>query len=133
MLRCLTVVIVASLLFGCATQAATSGRIVLQDQTTPAAVSINSHDRALIGEYYGSKRKKGMPPGLAKRGGDLPPGLAKRETLPPGLQREPLPFDLERQLSVLPSGYVRVRVGRDIALLDNRTHALIDAVYGVAF
>lgn len=119
-------------LTGCATHAATSGRVVLQDGTSQVTVSFNERDRALIHDYY-SKQKKKMPPGLAKREGKLPPGLAKRETLPPGLQREALPFELERQLTPLPSGYVRLRVERDIVLLDNRTRVIVDVIHGVAF
>ena len=58
-------------------------------------------ERRMIDEYYrrGEKRKsKGLPPGLAKRGGNLPPGLQKHlqknGQLPPGLQKrlEPLPW-----------------------------------------
>src|ERR1051325_4401629 len=104
---------------GCATQAATSGRIVIQDSGTHAAVSFNEHDRALIQNYYG-QRRTGLPPGWAKREGNLPPGLAKRETLPPGLRGDALPYDLERQLASLPAGYVRMRVGSDVVLLDGR-------------
>jgi hypothetical protein len=118
-------------LAGCAAIGATSGRVVIKDQETQVAVSFSSYDRALIEEYYG-KQKKRLPPGLAKRRGGLPPGLAKRDTLPPGLQRDPLPRELEAQLATLPSGYVRVRVGQDIVLLDGRTHVVIDVIYGVA-
>lgn len=123
--------LVAVLSAGCALDAATSGRVVLQDGNTQVAVSINARDRALIEEYY-STRRRGLPPGLAKRGGNLPPGLAKRETLPPGLHGESLPVDLERQLAPLPNGYVRLRIGKDIVLLDGRTRVVIDAVWGVA-
>lgn len=134
MLRRYSIVFVfAALVAGCALSAATSGRVVLQDGNgyTQVAVSINARDRALIEEYY-SARRKSLPPGLAKRHGNLPPGLAKRDTLPPGLRGESLPVDLERQLTPLPSGYIRLRVGRDVVLLDNRTRVVIDVAYGVA-
>jgi len=127
--RLVLIVLVASIA-GCATHAATSGRVVLQDRNTQVVVSINERDRALIDAYYGRK-KKGLPPGLAKRAGGLPPGLAKRDRLPPGLREEPLPAELDRQLTALPSGYIRVRVGRDIVLLDRRTRVIFDVVYGV--
>ena len=67
-------------------------------------------ERRAIEDYYrriNDKKKpktKGLPPGLAKRGGDLPPGLQKKlerdGQLPPGLQKrmEPLPVDLDRRL-----------------------------------
>ena len=122
----------AALIAGCAAIGATSGRVVIQDQNTQVAVTFSSRDRALIEEYYGKTKKK-LPPGLAKRKGGLPPGLAKRDTLPPGLQRDPLPNELEVQLTALPSGYVRVRVGQDIVLLDGRTRVVFDVIYGVAF
>ena len=119
---------------GCASIAATSGRVVIQDDKKNSVdVAINAHDRALIDSYYASKKKKkGAPPGHAKRDGALPPGLAKRATLPPGLQRESLPYDLERQLTPLPSGYVRVRVNHDVALLEQRTSVVLDVLHGVA-
>jgi hypothetical protein len=68
---------------------------------------------------------------LAKRGGNLPPGLAKRDRLPPGLQGDALPYELERKLSRLPSSYVRVRIGQDIVLMDRNTRVVFDVVYGV--
>jgi hypothetical protein len=125
-----------ALVAGCAALTATSGRVVIQDQNTQVAVSFSSRDRALIDEYYGKKekkKKKNLPPGLAKRKGGLPPGLAKRDTLPPGLRRDPLPDELEVQRTTLPSGYIRARVGQDIVLLDGRTRVVIDVIYEVAF
>ncbi len=80
---------------------------------------------------------KGMPPGLAKRGGDLPPGLKKKDRLPPGLAKrdrmpddvhyEPLPRELEVKLTPLPDkNYVRVRVGKDIVLFNTKTRVVFD-------
>lgn len=129
--RHLTALALAAFVAGCATHAMTSGRVVVQDRDTQVVVSINEHDRALIEKYY-ARKKKGLPPGLAKRQGGLPPGLAKRNQLPPGLRGDPLPAELDRQLTALPRGYVRVRIGHDIVLLDNRTRVVLDVVYGVA-
>lgn len=129
--RCLAALTLAVFVSGCATHAMTSGRVVVRDGNSEIAVSINERDRALITEYYGSKNKR-LPPGLAKRKGGLPPGLAKRDKLPPGLESEPLPVELERRLTRLPDGYVRVRIGHDIVLLDGRTRVIVDVVYGVA-
>ena len=121
---------------GCATHAATSGRVVIQDQNATVDVAINHHDRAVIRDYYtnlkSKQKKKGLPPGLAKRDGGLPPGLAKRDKLPPGLQSEPLPYELEGKLSHLPESYVRVRVGQDVVLMNQKTRVVFDVVYGVA-
>ena len=119
---------------GCATHAMTSGRVVIQDENATVDVAINHHDRTVIRDYYtkvGGKQK-GLPPGLAKRNGGLPPGLAKRDKLPPGLQSAPLPYDLEGRLTRLPESYVRVRIGRDIVLMDKRTRVVFDVMYGAA-
>jgi len=126
-------ILAALLLSGCASYTATSGRVVIKDDETSIDVRIGDRDQALIRDYYkSSKHKKDLPPGLAKRGGNLPPGLAKRDKLPPGLQGEPLPHDLEKQLTRLPSSYVRVRIGQDIVLMNGKTRVMVDVVYGVA-
>jgi hypothetical protein len=117
------------MLAGCATQAATSGRVVIRDDTGVVDIRIDDRDRGYIHDYY--RGGKGLPPGLAKRGGHLPPGLAKRDRLPPGLQGDALPHELERKLSRLPSSYVRVRVGQDIVLMDRNTRVVLDVVYGI--
>jgi hypothetical protein len=97
-------------------------------------------ERRIIEQYYrrGAKGKaKGLPPGLAKRGGNLPPGLQKQlqknGQLPPGLQKriEPLPVELSRQLPPLPEHWDRVIVERDIILLDRRTNRILDIIEDV--
>jgi hypothetical protein len=99
-----------------------------------------AEERRIIEEYYhkGSKRKqKGLPPGLAKRGGKLPPGLQKKldkdGKLPPGLQKrlEPLPIDLDRRLPWLPEYWERVILERDIILIDRRTERILDIIENV--
>jgi hypothetical protein len=124
----------ALMLSGCASYTATSGQVVIKDDDKMIDVRIGDNDRALIENHYkkSKKHKKGLPPGLAKRGGNLPPGLAKHDKLPPGLQGDPLPYDLERRLTKLPSSYVRVRIGQDIVLMDGKTRVVLDVVYGVA-
>ena len=134
MSRFLLLVLLTGLVSGCATHTLTSGRIVLQDENSVIDVSISDHDRALIRNYYKryKKKRRGLPPGLAKRRGNLPPGLAKRDTLPPGLRGEPLPRALEERLSPLPSSYVRVVIGQDIVLMNKKTRVVFDVIYGVA-
>ena len=99
-----------------------------------------AEERRIIEDYYhkGSKRKrKGLPPGLAKRGGRLPPGLQKqldeKGRLPPGLQKrlEPLPVDLDRRLPRLPEHWDRVILERDIILIDRRTQRILDIIENV--
>jgi hypothetical protein len=123
------------MLGGCASYSATSGQVVIRDDSGVVNVRIDSRDRAVIESFYKniSRRQKGMPPGLAKRNGNLPPGLAKRDELPPGLQGEPLPYELEKELRKFPSTYVRLRVGRDIVLMDRKSRIIFDVVYGVAY
>jgi hypothetical protein len=97
-------------------------------------------ERRIIQEYYhkGKKGKqKGLPPGLAKRGGNLPPGLQKQldknGKLPPGLQKrlEPLPVDLDRRLPRLPEYWERVILERDIILIDRRTNRILDIIENI--
>ena len=97
-------------------------------------------EKRLIEQYFSGGKKskvKGLPPGLAKRGGNLPPGLQKQlqrnGQLPPGLQKrlEPLPVDLDRQLPKLPEYLERVIVERDIILLDRRTNRILDIIENV--
>lgn len=99
-----------------------------------------AEEKRLIEQYYRSGKKpktKGLPPGLAKRGGSLPPGLQrkleKNGELPPGLQKrlEPLPADLASQLPRLPEYWERVIVERDVILLDRRTNRILDIIEDV--
>ena len=75
-----------------------------------------------------------MPPGLAKKH-NLPPGLQKHikknGQLPPDLHKRNLPVDLEQELSPLPKGYVRVKVGGDVVLMDEKTRVVVDVIWGV--
>ncbi len=121
----------------------------LVPQQLVLALDTNRSDRFLpeerraIEDYYRKKddkkkkSKKGLPPGLAKRGGNLPPGLQKKlerdGQLPPGLQKrmEPLPVDLDRRLPRLPDNWQRVVVERDIILIDRRTNRILDIIEDV--
>ncbi len=133
MYRHLLAALLAAATTACATYTATSGRVVLKDGKRVVDIAFNDRDREVIERYYRHTRPRrtGLPPGLAKRAGNLPPGLAKRDTLPPGLRTEPLPYELEAKLSPLPSAYVRVRIGRDIVLMNRKTHVIFDVIHGV--
>ena len=100
----------------------------------------SAEERRIIEDYYRKgkqSKKKGLPPGLAKRGGNLPPGLQKKldrdGKLPPGLQKrlEPLPTDLDRRLPRLPEHWERVILERDIILVDRRTNRILDIIENV--
>jgi hypothetical protein len=95
-------------------------------------------ERRIIEHYYRSGGpSKGLPPGLAKRGGKLPPGLQKHleknGRLPPGLQKrlEPLPQDLEARLPRLPDSWERVILDRDVILVDQRSNRILDILENV--
>jgi hypothetical protein len=113
----------------------TSGKVVVRDRDTTVAVVFSNRDREIIADYY-SGRKKNLPPGLAKKK-RLPPGLEKQVRrngeLPPGLQREALPPDLERRLPKLPDDYVRIIVGTDIVLQNTRTKVVVDIIKNIAY
>jgi hypothetical protein len=107
---------------------ATSGAVVVEDENTRVDVVFSEHDRYAIRDYYGRHH---LPPGLAKRS-SLPPGLQKqiqrRGQLPPGLRGDRLPDELEGRLSRLPEGYVRLRVGVDVVLMNTRTRVITDVM-----
>lgn len=90
----------------------------------------NEDVREIQGYYRGGP--SGLPPGLAKRGGDLPPGLEKKlrrdGQLPPGLQKriEPFPVELERRLPPLRRGLSRGVLGGRAVIYDPRSMAIVD-------
>ena len=95
-------------------------------------------ERRIIEHYFRSSGpSKGLPPGLAKRGGKLPPGLQKHldknGRLPPGLQKrlEPLPQDLNLRLPPLPDYWERVILERDVILVDRRTNRILDIIENI--
>ncbi len=87
-------------------------------------------DRDVIRNFYSTSR--GLPPGLAKRGGDLPPGLAKQLQrnghLPPGLEKRlsPFPVELERRLPPLRSGLMRGIIGGSAVIVNKKTSVILD-------
>ena len=105
--------------------------VLAKDKGHPA--SFLPEERQIIIEYFGSP-SSGLPPGLAKRGGNLPPGLQKHlvrnGTLPPGLQKrlQPFPVELDRRLPRLPRIWVRVILGRHAILLERRTNRILDLI-----
>lgn len=94
-------------------------------------IEIGSRDRETITKYYAA-HPAGLPPGLAKRGGDLPPGLDKQlrrnGTLPPGLQKklEPVPVALSRQIARPPSGYNWFVLGAHIVIMNKERNLIGD-------
>lgn len=121
-------VLFGGMLGGCATYPSTSGRVVVEGENSRVEVVFSDRDRHLIREYY---HRHQLPPGLAKRS-SLPPGLQKqvqrRGQLPPGLRGDRLPGELEVTLSSLPEGYVRLRVGVDVVLMNTHTRVILDVI-----
>jgi len=78
-----------------------------------------------------SKKHKGLPPGLAKKG-TLPPGLAKQLArnghLPPGLEYRGLPQELMRQLPPLDARYGYVIVDNRVMLIQRASNLILDVL-----
>jgi hypothetical protein len=111
-----------------------SGRI---KQALPESELVfTEQERIFIKDWFRRRGRSGLPPGLAKRD-RLPPGLEKqlreRGTLPPGLQKKihPLPYELERELRRLPTGYKRVIIGGNIILMEEKTAVIYDILRDV--
>lgn len=135
-----------------------SGRIEIGTRNVSVTVAFGERDERRIREYYGRKRhehrgdrayaddrhrgdegrkqRKNMktPPGLARKD-RLPPGLErklrKNAPLPPGLRGRLLPHDLERALHPLPEPYVRVKMERDVLIMDRETSMVVDILHDV--
>ena len=101
----------------------------------PSEPVFTTQERTLITRWFTTNRSN-LPPGLAKRE-TLPPGLEKqlreRGTLPPGLQKkiQPLPVELERQLSPIPTGYRRVVIAGNVIVMNPTTGLIYDIVRNV--
>ena len=133
-LSCLMLV---ALMAGCATTPTVdSGTVAIENKDMSAVIVFSDNDRGKIRNYYKNiKKTKTMPPGLAKKQ-ELPPGLQKHIArygeLPPGLEGRRLPLDLEGGLSRLPAGYVRLRVGGDVVLMNEKTRVVLDVIWDVS-
>jgi Ni/Co efflux regulator RcnB len=111
------------------------GTIAVENKDFSASVIFSANDREKIISHYKSGRgNKKLPPGLAKKQ-ELPPGLQKHikkhGKLPPGLEEKRLPDTLERTLARLPEGYVRMKVGGDVVLMNEKTRVVFDVVWDV--
>ena len=120
-------------LTGCETQPR-YGEVGVRDRDFEARVVFSDRDRVLIREYYAPPRR-GLPPGLAKKG-KVPPGHAMRlnrgHAVPPDYRWQSMPHELEHRLSRLPEGYVRVIIGADIGIMNVRTRVVMDVMEDIA-
>lgn len=123
----------ALVLAGCETHPR-YGEVEVRDRDYNVRVVFSDRDRALIREYYAPHRR-GLPPGLAKKG-KVPPGHAMKlhrgAPIPEGYMWRPLPSELENRLSRLPDGYVRVIVDAHVGIMQVRTHVIFDLLEDVA-
>ncbi|MEW6253421.1 MAG: hypothetical protein AB1482_06210 [Pseudomonadota bacterium] len=114
---------------GCET-AAVRGDVRVHDRDLDVRVVFTDSDRRILREYY-RVDYRALPPGLAKQG-KLPPGhayrLRVRQPIPPEVRWSPLPLDLDRQLSRLPDGYVRIVVGGSVAIMHVHTRVIVDLI-----
>ena len=107
----------------------------VREALPPAEPIFTTQERTVITNWF-VRNRSGLPPGLAKRE-TLPPGLEKqlreRGTLPPGLQKkiQPLPVELEHQLTALPTGYRRVVIAGNVIVMNPTTGLIYDIVRNV--
>ncbi len=103
------------------------------DEQAPQVVVFHSDHRRVIHDYY-RVNPAGLPPGLAKRGGDLPPGLAKQLRrnghLPPGLEKKMVPFpeELDRRFPPLPPHHRRYFIGDRAIIYDHGSGSIVDVL-----
>ena len=125
-------IFVLSLISGCATYP-DYANVEIRGEDVWFKVSFSDKDTRLIRDHYKLKHKR-LPPGLAKKD-KLPPGLEKqlkrKGKLPPGLSNRLLPLELTQKLSPLPRGYMRIKVGGDVMLIDEFTRVIVDIIYNV--
>lgn len=135
-----SVLLLSLMLAGCATTqtggpTVDSGAVIVAGEDFKAAIVFGDSDRRKIRDYYrGQYKAKPLPPGLAKKHPSHPGlrnHLEKYGQLPPGIETHRLPIDLERTLRRLPDGYLRVRVGGDILLMNERTRYVLDMIFDV--
>lgn len=124
-----------AILMGCASYPHVDSSIFkIENDDLHVQVAFGDHDRRAIHDYYANKgtKQKGLPPGLARKR-KLPAGLKKQleknGKLPPGLSKRHLPSELEERLSRLPKGYVRLKVGGDIVLMNEKTEVIVDIIH----
>ena len=66
-------------------------------------------------------KKKDLPPGIAKK-------LERGGTMPPGIAKQYLPHELDRDLPPAPHGYERRVVGSDVLLVEINTGRIADII-----
>lgn len=135
-MRHILILLLGLLLGGCASYTATSGRVVIKDDTTATsghavpkndsaavAVRFSAGDRTAITDYY----RKSPTHSAA---GSLP--LLRGGWLAADARAEPLPPALERKLSPIPASHARQKVGRDAVIIEKKSRLIADVIFDVA-
>ncbi len=95
-------------------------------------ISFGDKNRVVIREYLVRECGPHCPPGLAKKhNGCLPPGIAKKHYVigqPIYSGWAPVAPDLMMVLEPAPMGYQYVQVDKDVLLISEASHKVIDAV-----
>lgn len=131
LLACITLAALTGLA-GCETSPR-HGDVRVQGRDYDVRVVFSDADRRIIRDYYHVDTSR-LPPGLTKKG-KVPPGHAykmqRQRSLPSDISWGYLPPEVERRLSRLPDGYVRIVIGADVAILHTRTRVVIDLLEGI--
>lgn len=114
-----------ALLNGC-TLTPTRGAVQIHSDNVALKLGFNDFDRHHIHRYYGypHKHRKPLPPGYYKR-------FHRHKPLPRNYYPRPLPWELERRLSALPSDYIRVIIGNDVVLMNRHTRVVYDILWSI--
>lgn len=105
---------------------ASRGMVETHSDNLHMRLVFTDYDRQHIFRYFGHPRRPHgrIPPGHYKR-------FHRHKPLPRGLHPRPIPRELDRRLSPLPSGYVRVIIGDDIAIMNTRTRVIYDVIWSI--
>lgn len=102
------------------------------DNDISVRISFGNNDRVVIRDYLVREYAPNCPPGLAKKhNGCLPPGIAKKRYVvgqPLRVEWVPVSPDLMMVLQPVPVGYQYVQVDKDVLLISEASHKVIDAV-----
>jgi hypothetical protein len=105
--------------------------IVRVEQVHPAVAAANATERSIL--FTGADRqavdaffRRYGSPSADGKGEPRRDPLLVRSRLPADADLRPLPFALNAKLPALPEGYQRLIVGRDLLLLERRTHTIVD-------
>jgi Ni/Co efflux regulator RcnB len=81
-------------------------------------------DHGTASQKRGSKKQKGLPPGIAKN-------LARGKPLPPGIAKKYLPDGLRHALSPPPKGYERIIVDGNVLLVEIASRVIHDILVDI--